>query len=204
IMTTNADLDEKIVELDRAREQSTAWLPKCIIENGRPLPVLANALIVMEAVMPLAFAYDEMLRAPILMVAFKGEGAFKSRPARDVDVGLVQEKLQHLGLKRISKGTVHQAVDVRAHLRPFHPVRDYLDGLTWDGKPRLSNFLSRYFGAEATAYASKIGEMFLISMVVRIFQPGAKPDHMLVLEGPQGSLKSTACGVLGGPWFSDS
>jgi predicted P-loop ATPase len=205
IMTTiNDDLNDKIVELDRASEQSTAWLAKCIMENGKPLPVLANALTVIEAVMPHAFAYDEMLRAPILMAPLKPESNSKRRPVRDVDVGIVQERLQHLGLKRISKDAVHQAVDMRAHARPFHPVRDYLDGLTWDQKPRLSNFLPTHFGAEANDYTKKIGEMFLISMVVRIFQPGAKVDHMLVLEGPQGTLKSTACTVLGGEWFSDN
>ena len=203
-MTSNADLDDRIVELDRAREQSTAWLAKCIIENGKLLPILANTLIAIEAVMPQAFAYDEMLRAPILMMPFKPECNFKPRPVRDVDVGIVQEKLQHLGLKRISKDTVHQAVDMRAHARPFHPVRDYLDGLTWDQKPRLSNFLPKYFGAAANDYTKKIGAMFLISMVARILQPGCKADHMLVLEGPQGILKSTACNVLGGQWFSDN
>jgi predicted P-loop ATPase len=203
-MTSNVELDDKIVELDRAREQSTAWLAKCITENGRPLPNLANAMIAIESVMPQVFAYDEMLRAPMLMAPMKPEDAFKPRIVRDVDIGIVQEKLQHLGLKRISKDTTHQAVDMRAHSRPFHPVRDYLDALMWDEESRLAKFLPMYFGAVANEYTTKIGEMFLLSMVARIFDPGSKVDHMLVFEGPQGTLKSTACSVLGGQWYSDN
>jgi predicted P-loop ATPase len=194
----------EIVSLDRAREQDTAWLGKCIIENGKPLPILANAVIGIEAQMQKAFAYDEMLRAPMLMESLKGESGFKPRPVRDVDVSLVQERLQHLGLSRIGKDAVHDAVNTRAHARPFHPVREYLDGLLWDEKPRLARFLTDYFGAESSVYTEKIGEMFMISMVARILEPGCKVDHVLVLEGPQGTLKSSACAVLGGPWFSDN
>jgi predicted P-loop ATPase len=204
VMTSNRELDDKIVEQDRAREQSTAWLARCIMENGRPLPVLANAMIAVEALMPQAFAYDEMLRAPMLMTSLKPEENFKPRIVRDVDVGIVQERLQHLGLKRISRETTHQAVDMRAHARLFHPVRIYLDSLAWDGVSRLPKFLPMYFGTEANEYTVKIGTMFMVSMVARIFDPGAKVDHMLVLEGPQGTLKSTACSILGGQWFSDN
>jgi predicted P-loop ATPase len=182
----------------------STWLTRCILDRGEPLPILANALIALEATLPRAFAYDEMLRASILMKALKPEGEFLPRTITDLDVGLVQQKLQHLGLRRITKDIVHQAVDIRAHELRFHPVRDYLDGLSWDAKPRLAQFASTYLGAAPTPYAERIGSMFLISMVARIFDPGCKVDHMLVLEGPQGALKSTACSVLGDIWFSDN
>jgi predicted P-loop ATPase len=180
------------------------WIKKCIVGRGEPLPILANTLIALEATMPAAFAYDEMMRAPILMTPLKPEGGFLPRTVGDVDVGLVQEKLQHLGLRRITKDTVHQAVDIRASERRFHPVRDYLNSLRWDGRLRIAKFACVYLGSEPTPYADQIGSMFLISMVARIFDPGCKVDHMLVLEGPQGALKSTACSILGGNWFSDN
>ena len=181
------------------------WLAQCVLgETGKPLAVLANALAAVRAVMPHAFAYNEMLRAPLLMQPLEDRLEPLPRPVTDVDVGIVQERLQHLGLKRLSKDIVHQAVDVRAHERRFHPVKDYLGGLQWDGVARLADLFPNYFGAEVTRYAQAIGPMFLISMVARILEPGCKADHLPVIEGPQGTLKSSACQILGGDWFSDN
>lgn len=201
--------DAEVIELDAKREKAKRekdeWLPQCIVgENGKPLSVLASVLAVLRAKIPDTFAYDQMLCMPMLMHALANEPDFKPRPCTDVDVGIVQEWAQHLGLKRVSRDVMHQAVDIRAHECRFHPVADYLDELEWDGVPRISNFFPSYFGTDGTKYTTAIGEMFLVSMVARIFNPGCKADHMPIIEGPQGILKSTACRVLGGDWFSDN
>jgi predicted P-loop ATPase len=181
------------------------WLDSCIKgETQKPLPILANVLIGIRAQWSDHFQFDEMLCAPMLMRSLVNENDFTPRAVTDVDVGVLQELLQHAGLKRIAKDVAHQATDICAHENRFHPVRDYLESLDWDGKQRLDVFLPTYFGAEENDYTANIGKMFLISMVARILRPGCKADHLIVFEGPQGILKSTACAILGGQWFSDN
>jgi predicted P-loop ATPase len=193
---------------EKARKQRVVrsnWLHACILdERKRPLPILANVLIGLRAELPDAFAFDEMSRVAMLMKSLRGENDFRPRSCTDVDVGIVQERLQHLGLARISKDVVHQAVDMHAAEHSFHPIRDYLEGLQWDGSARVAVLFPTYFGADDSKYTRRIGEMFLVSMVARILDAGCKADHLPIIEGPQGILKSTACRVLGGQWFSDA
>src|SRR5262249_24389043 len=178
-------------------------------EGGALLPIVQNAhlALVHDPVLCGAVAYDEMLCAPVLCQAI-GQPQAVINPLRaftDEDLIELQRYLQRAGLKRIGGDTVRDAMrEYARHFRAFHPVRDYLDGLTWDKQPRLDAWLTIYLGADDNRYTRGIGRLFPISMVARIYKPGCKADHMLVLEGPQGILKSTACGVLGGQWFSDA
>jgi predicted P-loop ATPase len=123
---------------------------------------------------------------------------------QDVDVTAIQEWFQFKGFCTIGRGVVHDVIDFRAHEGRFHPVRDYLDQLHWDGKPRVGQWLSSYLGVDDSEYAAEIGRMFLVAVVARIYQPGCQMDYMLILEGPQGEFKSTSCKILAGEYFSDN
>jgi hypothetical protein len=88
----------------------------------------------------------------------------------------------------------------------FHPVKDYLDSLVWDSKPRIETWLIDYCHAEDTPFNREVGRKFLIAAVRRIKRPGEKFDTMLILEGPEGNNKSGVFRTLAKQteWFSDS
>jgi predicted P-loop ATPase len=69
----------------------------------------------------------------------------------------------------------------------YHPVRDYLDALVWDGRNRVEGFATTYLGAEDSRYHAAVGQCTLTAAVARIMQPGCKADHIPILEGEQGT-----------------
>lgn len=89
--------------------------------------------------------------------------------------------------------------------RAYHPIKEYLENLPqWDGTSRLDNLLIGYFGAENSPYTKAVIRKTIVAAVARIYNPGVKFDHVLILNGPQGMGKSTFFYKLAGEWFSDS
>jgi hypothetical protein len=92
----------------------------------------------------------------------------------------------------------------------FHPVQDWLNGLVWDGVPRLDTWMIKYLGVADTPLTRLQGAIVIAAAVRRTFEPGCKFDHVLVLEGPEGTFKSSVVRVLangsrtGNEYFSDS
>lgn len=106
---------------------------------------------------------------------------------------------------KLAKDEFFDYVTHRARKNSFHPVRDYLDSLEWDGVPRIGNWLATYGGAADTEYTRAVGRLVLIAACRRVRQPGCKFDEMLILEGEQGVQKSSALKALcpHSVWFSD-
>lgn len=108
------------------------------------------------------------------------------------------------GNSPITKGVLLDACESVFHRDTFHPVRDYLQPLQWDGRPRLDTLLIDYLGAADTPLNRVMCRKHFTAAVARIFEPGIKYDQMLTLVGPEGIGKSTLIRRLGGEWFDDS
>lgn len=110
---------------------------------------------------------------------------------------------------RAAKKDLEDAMIMVASTRIYEPIKDYLEELTWDEKPRLANLLTDVFHAETKAewkhLISRMSLNWFVSCVARIYEPGCKADTCLVLVSPKGYKKGTSFKILAGEeWFSDS
>ena len=102
------------------------------------------------------------------------------------------------------KDNVIDAVQTLAQRNAYHPLLDYFNTLKWDGEPRIRKWMTTYLSAEDTPLTSEIGALMMIAAVRRVKQPGCKFDNIVVLEGGQGTGKSTALRILASDdYFSD-
>jgi predicted P-loop ATPase len=156
------------------------------------------------------FTFDEMERqvkvTEFLPDVFDDQEPRKKKfpyPFRDEDCTHMQAWFQTVGMKTATQQTIGSGIYFVAKERSYHPIKQYLDLLKWDGRRRLNTWLSRALGVPSNRYHAKVSRKFLLSMIARIYRPGCKVDYTLVLVGKQGKLKSTIFSVLAGKWFSD-
>jgi len=123
---------------------------------------------------------------------------------RDMDVTAIRSYLQQSEFFKCSQGMLDEAIAVSSRFHSYHPVRDYFNSLEWDKKPRLDKWLPTYTGSEDSPYIRAVGRKTLVAAVTRIFKPGTKFDHILILEGDQGIGKSQIIKTLSGEWYSDA
>lgn len=103
-----------------------------------------------------------------------------------------------------STGTIGEGVQVHAQRNEYHPVKNWLRSLKWDGQDRNQTWLHDLLGVADTPYSRLVGKLWLRQAVSRVMEPGCKADYALILEGPQGINKSTALSLLGGEYYSDA
>ena len=183
------------------------WTSDLILDkNGAVRPLLANLILFLRwhPAWVGVLGFDQFNVRVVLRKQPPWGAEEPNAPWSDHFESLVRIWFQHEDLFA-NLGDIGRAVQAAARHNPFHPVRDYFSSLAWDGTPRIDTWLATYFHVEDSAYVQAIGPRYLISAVARIFQPGCKVDHTLILEGPQNRQKSEALRTLAikDEWFTD-
>lgn len=187
-------------------ETDNAWTAKLqYTDKGQLAQTIDNVVLVLrhDADVGGALAYNALTRAIVTTKTLPWRDVNGESEWSDSDDAALRywlERTYHLS----GKDRIFDAVQVVAHEREYHPIRQYLDGCVWDGTPRLDTLLIDYFGAEDTPYTRAVTRKTLTAAVARIFRPGVKFDYVLTLQGSQGIGKSTFFSRLAGDWFSDS
>lgn len=130
-------------------------------------------------------------------------GAGREWSDRDT-LELTKRLQRELAFIRLSDTTTYQALTLYSHAHPRNEPRDWMETLVWDRRERIGEFFTNYLGAKDSEYVRAASKNFWIGMAARIYKPGSKMDNMVVLEGAQGTLKSTALHKIGGKWFTET
>ncbi|TAK45245.1 MAG: hypothetical protein EPO27_10520 [Betaproteobacteria bacterium] len=148
-------------------------------------------------------AFDEFAQQPVTRKpAPFAQAAGRWQPEHEYEVGLWLAN--HLKMTTRGMAAIRDGVMACAMRHKFHPVKEYLDGLHWDGTERAATWMQELLGAADTPYVRAVSAYFLRNLVWRIYDPGCVMRSVPVLEGPQNRGKSTAVRILGGEWYSDA
>lgn len=203
---------------------NAVWQRKLNKRNGKRIANAENFRLWLELcpAMQGATGYDEFLCRVMVAGSIPKEPNLAPtrgswRTVQDRDYTAIQELCQRSGLEKISRDIVINGIQKHAYGFPFHPVRNYLEGLKWDGADRLQSFFISCYGARGQGeeddaplteadgrYMAAVAKAIFCGAVARIYKPGDKVDTVPVLEGRQGVSKSEAVGLLFKPWFSEN
>lgn len=218
----NLILDENRAEEDTPK--TAARLPEltereaiALSSKSGPIPFVTN----MDGSMSkssfynyvLALQFDAYIRTRIRFNAFDGRiiliGFYWNttpHSAKDSDIANLRYYVDNL-YSLNNKANLLEACMKVAGDNPFHPVREYLSRLKWDGTPRISELLPRYLGAERSEYTTAVTKLLLYGAIQRVMNPGCKFDYCIILaDSKQGTGKSSMCRFLAlkDEWYTDS
>ena len=188
-------------------EQSATWMTRLKTVKGRqeftPTPenfglICSNDPALAKTVRRDLFAHRDRVVADLPWRKASEDTYWRNSD----DAGLIDYVSAHYGI--VNKTALLDAQELAVSKRGYHPVKDWLSTLTWDGTPRLDTLLIDYLGAADNALTRAMTRKHLTAAVARILRPGTKYDYILALVGREALGKSTLIKVLAGEWFSDS
>lgn len=187
-------------------ESDAEWVKELTYtEQGKLRSTISNFLLIIEnePLLKGKIAYNEFSNRAVVVGQLPWRKKENKSDWNDADDSGLREFIEkYYAISSTAKCADALALSFEKH--SFHPIKDYIDSLMWDGEERIDKLFIDYLGAEDNNYVRTVTRKILVAAVARAFNPGCKFDNMPVLSGPQGIGKSTIIKKLGQEWYSDS
>ena len=131
---------------------------------------------------------DEIMFAPA------GSGQWQA--FTDPDYARLRITMEKRGFKAVGRELIRDVVLLAADEQPFDSATTWLNGLEWDGVPRIGSFYHTHFGTADTPYTRAVSMYMWTALAGRVLEPGIKADMVPILVGPQGCGKSSGVEAL--------
>jgi putative DNA primase/helicase len=200
------NIKESKYEFASTEEISVDWMAELEVDTkGRYLSTAQNINLI--------FSNDQRIRGLFRHNKFDNKSyIFGTSPWRKITSPEPLKNVDFSGLRNylesiygiVGTQKVDDVLNLELDRHSFHPVRDYLNGLEWDGTKRVDTLFIDYLGAEDNVYTREAARKMLVGAVGRILAPGIKFDLVVTLIGSQGIGKSTLLKKIGLEWFSDT
>ena len=203
------DFKEEFEDVDTPQEEAkdqTEWVTKLrVTETGKVLNNISNASLILEKFPKLKglIGYNEFSQNIEKLRQAPWDGTFQ-RDWTDRDFSEVRTMMDSYFEVTFSTNNLMDAIISESRRHAFHPVKEYIERETWDGKQRIESLMIEYLGVEDSAYTREVTKLFFAAAVARIYKPGCKYDYVIVVDGKQGIGKSTFFRLLAPDFFTDS
>lgn len=200
------DFEDVAPHEDGPQQTDDEWLGKLELdEKNKYASTINNVIVILNNDPNLKgkFGFNQFEQRETISGNLPWRKFSEGKDITDVDDAGLRHYVERVyGISNMAK--VKDAFDLVVKANGYHPVRDYLNGLQWDGHKRIDKMFVRYMGAEDIPYTWAVTRKMMTAAVSRIFRPGVKFEYVLTLVGPQGKGKSEMFAKLFGLWFSDS
>ena len=177
-----------------------------VTEKGKAKSTITNAELILsyDPVLKGAIRFNELTQRVDIVKPLGWDRTSYGKSLTDNDlynIHLYSERTYGISSMKL----IEEAIHIVANRNSYHPIRDFLNSLEWDGQERVRFALKHFLGADDSDYTYEILKFFMLGAISRVFRPGVKFDYIICVVGDQGAGKSTFFRLLAveDDWFTD-
>lgn len=168
-------------QIEQARSQSLAFAD--VTERGQGLPTLLNTQTMLQHY-NITVRHNEMTKE--MEIDVPGH-QFNADTAMNAKLAHIKSLARH---HRLNPSDIFEHLTLTANANSYHPVRDWINSITWDGQDRLPDYYATVELSEPNPMKEVMMRKWALSLVAALYSSNFSCEGVLTFSGAQGRGKT--------------